>query len=143
MSIVDPLACGFVKVGAFISLTDSFGLKKKEEECKKVFTGNIFKEQFKMFNTSYKSFNISYKTFTDQFPKIVPNIRLIGKKSSKTKENVLSTFSVKEWENLKPSERNEHSLENCLGCLNNESFRETLKHFPVKGIVFKSKRKRM
>ena len=139
MSILDPVTCGFVKVGVFEIFTSEHKLKKENNESKKIFKGRLLSQQYDTFHKHYSNFIIIYKTFKENFPKIVANIRSIGKRRPKTKETVLNTFSLKEWENLTETQKEKHSVENCSGCLKSKTYSNVLKQFPVKGNSYKKK----
>lgn len=46
MSILDPLTCGFAKVGVYVILTQPHGINKNDGETKKVYMGRVLKHQY-------------------------------------------------------------------------------------------------
>ncbi|XP_057299871.1 uncharacterized protein LOC130630393 [Hydractinia symbiolongicarpus] len=142
MSVVDPLCCGFVKIGAYVILTKDTPLKKQDNENKKVYNGRVFKHKFNELKEKYSELvtGVDYNTFTRNFPKIVENVRGLAKRHTALRNKLLECFSLKAWLNLSVEKRKTHSLQNCLGC--QESFKQFLALFPAKKNSFKIKAER-
>ena len=82
-SILDPFACGFVKVGVYNILTEKSELKKQENQ------GKTYVKESKINTKIDTQFKINYKIFTDKFPKIIEHVRSIRKRHPETNEEIL------------------------------------------------------
>ena len=86
--ILDPLTCGFTKVLVYELFTSGFGVQ--QEGNKKVWQGNMNKKRFEKFQERYpdycKNYTSNYKAFVNKFPKIIKNIKSLGKKDPAAKK---------------------------------------------------------
>ena len=92
--ILDPLTCSFTKVLVYELFTSDFGVQ--QEGNKKVWQGNMNKNRFKKFQDHYpdycKNDTSSYKAFVNKFPKIIENIKSLGKKDPAAKNQFYLYF---------------------------------------------------
>ena len=86
----------------------------------------------------YKNNLISYDHFRENFQNIVHNIQTSGKKYPEKKRHVMDIFSLKNWVDVKDKQF-KHSIFDCSGCLRNESWKDTLAMFPVRGFLQQTK----
>ena len=144
MSLLDPLSCGFAKVSVFQVLTEEHGLEQQSDEAMKQFRGRILRAQYKkltdLFGNLY--FNIDYTTFRNKYPRIITQMRNIGKTNKKWKNELIATFGKEKWKELPESKRGNHSIENCNGCTNSYIYKNCLSKFPTKCNRYKLKAKR-
>ena len=126
--ILDPLTCGFTKVLIYELFTSDLGVQ--QEGNKKVWQGNINKKRFEKFQERYpdccKNGTSSYKAFVDKFPKIIENIKYLGKKDPAATKSVLSIFSTDSWTNLEQLKKAKHSPTDCQRCLKDLIYKNVL-----------------
>ena len=72
----------------------------------------------------------------------MPNIQNLGKKYPEKKRHVMDIFSLKNWVDPNDSQL-KHSIFDCNGCLHNESSKDALAVFPVRGFLLKTKAKKL
>ncbi|XP_057301437.1 uncharacterized protein LOC130635927 [Hydractinia symbiolongicarpus] len=139
-SILDPLTCGFIKIGVYQILTQRHGLKKCDGETKKVFTGRVLKHQFnKLLEVHSDLRSINYDTFRRCFPKIIDNIRALAKTDHQSKNKLVECFGNEKWKRLSTDKKIIHQFGNCPGCQNNAIWKENLGLFPVRKLSLKKK----
>ena len=103
MSILDPLACGFAKVIIYSVITETHNLVKNEDEPHTKYLKRIYVWQFDKIKRILggKFFHVEYNSkFKEKFNQIKDNITDLNKRSPKTKNEVLATFSEEKWEKL-------------------------------------------
>ena len=113
MSILDPLACGCAKVIIYSVITETHNLVKNEDEPHTKYLKRIYVWQFDKIKRILggKFFHVEYNSkFKEKFNQIKDNITDLNKRSPKTKNEVLATFSEEKWEKLL-DERDKHK---CL-----------------------------
>lgn len=139
MSIIDPLSCGFVKIGSYVILTTDTPLQQIQSENKKVFNGRVYNYRYRELKQKYGDIvnSVDYKTFIRNFPKIVENVRGLAKRNPTLRDQLLECFSLQAWFNLTPEKKKKHTFQNCLGC--QEQHLQQLTLFPVKKASLKIK----
>ena len=126
MSILDPLCCGFVKVGVYELVKSDIPVKEK----------------FEKFLEGFPKIKVNFSTFRKRYNQIKENIESLGKTNVDGKFDVLFTFSSFHWSNLPDKEKLHHgTVTDCMGCLHNEKYRVQLANFPIrkKNFVFLKK----
>ena len=68
------------------------------------------------------SFKIDYATFKNILAKLKKKFEDLGKRDRVGKATILLVFSNKEWSQLKPEERKEHTLYGCKICSSKEEY---------------------
>ena len=111
-SILHPTTCGFVKVAAYELVSSKCELD----------------EQINSFRSLF-DYEIKTEMVRRNFPKIIENVRKIGKRNKEMKNTLLSTFSTQSWKELTVFEKTQHSFSNCQRCM--EKFITLLNAFPV------------
>ena len=107
-------------------LIKEFGKKIRIENGKKF-------EKFEERYSDYcKNDTSSYKAFVNKFPKILENIKSLGKKDLAAKKSVLSIFSTDSWTNLEQLKKAKHSATDCQGCLKDLIYKNALSKSPIK-----------
>ena len=131
--ILDPLTCVFTSILVYELFTSDFGVQ--QEGNKKVWQGNMNKKRFENFQEPYpyycKNDASSYKAFVNKFPKIIKNIRSLGKKDPAAKKSVLSIFSTDSWTNLEQFKKTKHSSADCQECLKDPICKNILSKLPI------------
>ena len=101
-------------------LIKKFGKKIRIENGKKF-------EKFEERYSDYcKNDTSSYKAFVNKFPKIIENIKSLGKKDPAAKKSILSIFSTDSWTNLEQLKKTKHSPTDCQGCLKDPIYKKAL-----------------
>ena len=94
------------------------------------------KKRFEKFQERYhdycKNHTSSYKAFANKFPKIIENIKSLGKKDPAAKKSILSIFSTDSWTNLEQLEKTKHSRTDCQGCFKDPIYKKALSKLPIK-----------
>ena len=67
-------------------------------------------------------FEIHSETIIRNYPKIVESKKKIGKRKRETKYRILSTFSIKAWNEFTDLNKKLHTFFHCQGCTKNENF---------------------
>ena len=115
-------------------IISDFGVQ--QEVNKKVWQGNMNKKRFEKFQERYSDYckndTSSYKAFVNKFPKIIENIKSLGKKDPAAKKSVLSIFSTDSWPNLEQLKKAKHSPTDCQGCLKDPIYKNALSKLPIK-----------
>ena len=143
MSIIDPSTCGFVKIFCYRVFTDKNLIKRNPSENMNCYKSRVLHYQYNAFQSTFcESSLISYDKFRENFQHIVHNIQTLGKKYPEKKRHVMDIFSLKNWVDLK-ERKFEHSIFDCSGCLRNESWKDALAMFPVRGFLQQAKAKRL
>ena len=132
--ILDPLTCGYTKVLVYELFTSDFGVQ--QEGNKKAWQGNMNKKRFEKFQERYSDYckndTSSYKAFVNKFPKIIENIKSLGKKDPAAKKSILSIFSTDSWTNLEQLKKTKHSPTDCQGCLKDPIYKKALSKLPIR-----------
>ena len=139
MSLLEPLSCGFAKAFVFTKLVedkDKLGKNVNNSEL-----ASIYKMHHDAYSVNFSNgqFDVEYEHYKKNFVKIKDVILSLGKCSNNKKNNFLETFSSKSWKELKPNQRQKHSVYHCKGCLHNESLRIPLSYLPIKSKSTKRK----
>ena len=109
MSILDPLACGFAKVIIYSVITETHNLVKNEDEPHTKYLNHIYVWQYDKIKRilGEKFFHVEHNSkFKEKFYQIKDNITDLNKRSPKTKNEVLATFSEEKWKNYRMTEIN-------------------------------------
>ena len=141
MSILDPLACGFAKVIIYSVITETHNLVKNEDEPHTKYLKRIYVWQFDKIKRILggKFFHVEYNSkFKEKFNQIKDNITDLNKRSPKTKNEVLATFSEEKWKKLL-DERDKHTMFDCKGCFKSKTLKIALSKFPIKSKVYRLK----
>ena len=118
MSILDPLACGFAKVIIYSIITETHNLVKNEDEPQTKYLNRIYVWQYDKIKRilAEKFFHVECNSkFKEKFYQIKNNITDLNKRSPKTKNEVLATFSEEKWKMLS-DDRDKHTMFDCNGC---------------------------
>ena len=117
MSVIDPTTCDFAK-GVAYELALSRVTLKQQIDCYNL-----------IFN---KHFMVSSDIHRRNFPKIKNQIQFIAKSIKTNKNTILESFSSKSWHKLGETEKSQHSISNCKGCIKSKIYKHLLTLFPVK-----------
>ena len=74
-------------------------------------------------------YEIKKETVRKHFPKMIENVRKVGKRNTDIKKTLLKTFSTSSWNELSVSEKTQHTFKNCERCFN--KFQTLMDAFPV------------
>ena len=118
MSLVEPSACGYMKISAFILITEH--------------VDNAYQQFINQFCEDQPVF-ITYDQFRRNFLKIVDSVKYVGKHSPDRKQQLISIFHPDKWRQLSKDNQKKHTLKECHGCLEDCTLRQLLTYFHVKG----------
>ena len=106
MSILGPLACAFAKVLIYSVITETHNLVKNEDEPHTKYLNRIYVLQYDKIKRilGEKFFHAEYNR------KFKDNITDLNKRSSKTKDEVLATFSEEKWKKLSDDDRDKKGV---------------------------------
>ena len=147
MSLIDPLSCGFIKVGAYDILTKKYNIKKQENETAKDHKARLLQKQHESFNEIFnvdenENLQVTHKQFVTNFPRIIKYMRDLNKRQGKLKNVMFEIFSKSVWEKLSEKRKATHSINNCKGCLQDPNLKQVLAKLPIKSVRMKSNAKK-
>ena len=111
--LLHPRTCGFVKIAAY-----ELSLQSQSSN-----------EQIEYFRTEFNCV-IKREIIARYFPKMVDQIKQIGKRKPLIKKDILKVFSIASWRSLAESEQSMHSVHNCDHCI--QKYQTLISAFPVK-----------
>ena len=71
------------------------------------------------------------ETIRRSLPKKVKSMKKIGRRKREIKDRILSTFSIKAWNELTVLDIKNHTFSHCQGCIQNGNFIMLLNGFPI------------
>ena len=147
MSVIDPLSCGFVKIGAYNVLVNKYNIKKIPTESNKTFKSRLYDVQYGKFNEYFNTENnenlrVSHKQFSNNFLKIIKYIRNLNKRYQHLKQELFDVFSMDSWKQLTENKKAMHSVINCQGCFKDANLKAVLAKLPIKSIKQNAKAKK-
>lgn len=95
---------------------------------------------FFRFNASFDS-SVDTENYRRNFVKVKEKVLELGKKSSLKKDELLTCFSSKKWNELSEKEKSKHSIFDCQACLKDEELRYCLGFFPIHKNDLKGKKR--
>ena len=111
--LLHPRTFGFVKIAAY-----ELSLQSQSSN-----------EQIEYFRTEFDCV-IKREIIARYFPKMVDQIKQIGKRKPLIKKDILKVFSIASWRSLAESEQSMHSVHNCDHCI--QKYQTLISAFPVK-----------
>ena len=112
-SILHPTTCGFIKVAAYELVSSKCPVDERIRQILALLEFEIHSETIR------------------RKPKIVESIKKIGKRKREIKDRILSTFSIKTWNDLTDLDNKNHTFSRCQGCIKNGNFIMLLNEFPI------------
>ena len=143
MSIIDPLAGGFVKIFCYNTFTNKSTLKKDPSENLTCYKSRLVHHQYDTFLSTFSLCcqSVTYDQFKENFKNIVGNVQTLGKKYTLKKKHVMDTFSLGNWVDLKDRQL-KHTIFDCKGCLESESWKDALAMLPLRGFLYQAQAKK-
>ena len=136
-SVLDPLCCGFVKVGMFEIRCENRSSKNKNTSVAEVSVS--LESQYKQFRSEFEFVDITYEWYRRNVNRVRDSLQSLGKNSNETKSIILDCFSRKKWSKVINKER--HSLFDCKECLRSDKLCPTLSLFPINKKDFRAKKR--
>ena len=143
MSIIDPLASGFVKVFCYNLCTQTKNKISHTPGIPKDNQSVILKEKYDSFLKTFPREThdiVEYRTFVNNFKKILTNMQSIGKQFPQKKKYLLEVVSTDNWHNLN-DRKSPHKIFDCQACLKNCKWKDALAIFLRKNSSNKFKAK--
>ena len=144
MSIIDPSACGFVKVFCYNLFTQTKNNTRHIPENPKHNQSVILKETFYSFlnlpDTRETHGIVEYRTIVNNFKKIVTIMQSLGKKFPQKKKHLLEVFSTDNWHHLN-HRKAPHKIFDYQACLKSCKWKDALAVFPTKNTNNKNESK--